>query len=193
MESIVKIGSSFSFRNPPTFHGPIPEIKNAKDETEAAIDHYFYNDNTPPFLAMRFIQRFGISNPSPGFVERVATAFRTGETDLLLDGSSGKYGDLGVTVAAIILDRESRNDLLESDPSYGAVREPLLKVMALMRNFNFVQADGDLTSLDNGLQSKIGQESHEMPSVFSFFLPEYAPPGMISQSTLVVSVDGMNQ
>ena len=64
--------------------------------------------------------------------------------------------------------------------------------MALMRNFNFNQTDGELTSLDHGLQAKIGQESHEMPSVFSFFLPEYAPPGEISVSSLVVSVEDIH-
>ena len=191
MESVVYIaGNDFSFRNPPTFYSGVPEVRDAQYETEAAIDHYFYHENLAPFLALRFIQRFGISNPSPGFVERVATAFKTGKCDWL--PNNGKYGDLGITVAAIVLDRESRNVLLDSDPSFGGLREPLLKVMALMRNFNFNQTDGELTSLDHGLQAKIGQESHEMPSVFSFFLPEYAPPGEISVSSLVVSVEDIH-
>lgn len=135
---------------------------------------------------MRFIQRFGISNPSPSFVQRVATAFKTGQCHQLPNDFSAQYGDLGATVATIILDRESRNILLDSDPAFGSLREPLLKTMALMRNFNFKQVDGELISLDHRLNEKIGQESHEMPSVFSFFLPEFAPPGEISMSSLVV-------
>ena len=50
---------------------------------------------------MRLIQRFGISNPSPRFIERVATAYSTG---LYGQIGSGKYGDLGALAAAILLD-----------------------------------------------------------------------------------------
>lgn len=54
--------------------------KNVKSqyEKDAALDHYFYHPNTAPFLAVRFAQRFGISNPSPGYVSRIASAFRSG-------------------------------------------------------------------------------------------------------------------
>ncbi len=186
MKSMVTIGSVFSFRNPPTFFSATPEVRDAQYENEAAIDQYFYHENLAPFLALRFIQRFGISNPSPSFVQRVATAFKTGQCHQLPNDFSAQYGDLGATVATIILDRESRNILLDSDPAFGSLREPLLKTMALMRNFNFKQVDGELISLDHRLNEKIGQESHEMPSVFSFFLPEFAPPGEISMSSLVV-------
>lgn len=188
MKSEITIGS-FSFRNTPTFYNTVPELRDAQYETEAAIDHYFYHDNTAPFLALRFIQRFGISNPSPGFIERVARTFKTGTLDLL--SIRGRYGDLGAVVSAIITDKESRDILLDSDSSYGTLREPLLKVIALMRGLGFKQTDGKLTSLDNDLHAAIGQESHEMPNVFSFFLPEYRPSGEIASSSLVVSSDGI--
>ena len=181
--SMVKVGG-FVFRNPPTFFSAVPEIRDAQYETEAALDHYLYHENTAPFLALRFIQRFGVSNPSPGFVERVANAFSTGRSEGLPNFGSGTYGDLGMTVAAIVMDRESRSVLLDSDPTYGSLREPLIKVIALMRNLDYRQTDGRFTSL-HGLQISIGQESHEMPSVFSFFLPEYAPPGEFMSSSLV--------
>ena len=89
-----------------------------------------------------------------------------------------------MTVAAIVADQESRNIQLDSDISYGSLREPVLKVTALMRNLDYHQTNGEFASL-SGLQKKIGQESHEMPTVFSFFQPDYAPPGGISMSALV--------
>ena len=62
--------------------------------------------------------------------------------------------------------------------------------MALMRNLDHKQLNEDhLTAIDgNNLVGKIGQESYEMPNVFSFFLPEYAPPGEINSSSLFVSI-----
>ena len=53
-----------------------------------------------------------------------------------------------------------------------------------MRNLQYTQTANKFVSL-YGLESSIGQESYEIPSVFSFFLPEYASPGPISAGSLV--------
>jgi uncharacterized protein (DUF1800 family) len=92
-------------------------IRDARYELDAALEHYFYHQNTAPFLAVRFAQRFGISNPSPRYIDTIATAFRTGT--YLNDGKSfgrGKYGCLEATVAAVILDREATTPHLDLDP-----------------------------------------------------------------------------
>jgi uncharacterized protein (DUF1800 family) len=85
-------------------------------------------DNTAPFLAYQFIQRFVGSNPSPRFIATVATAFRDGEYEGF---GSGKYGDLAATFAAVLLDREARSVELDMDAASGQLREPLLKVRVL--------------------------------------------------------------
>ena len=91
-------------------------------ETMAVLESLFYHDSHPPFLALRLIQRFGISNPSPDFIRRVATAYQSGYYML---GSNtfgtGTYGDLGALVAAILLDNESRQVVLDADSSHGHV------------------------------------------------------------------------
>jgi hypothetical protein len=117
VKSVVTVGS-LSFRNPVHFISIAdPNIRDAQYETDAALEHYFYHPNTAPFLAIRLAQRFGISNPSPRYIEAIATAFRTG---IYADGStsigSGEYGDMQATVAAILLDRESQDILLDADP-----------------------------------------------------------------------------
>jgi uncharacterized protein (DUF1501 family)/uncharacterized protein (DUF1800 family) len=186
LKSNVIVGSNgYNFRSPPSFYSVVPEARDAHYETDAAIDHYFYNSNTPPFLAIRLLQRFGVSNPSPGYIERVSSAFWDGiYHSKSISIGSGKYGDLSATVASIVLDRESRNVLIDADPASGSIREPLIKLIALMRNMQYQQTDGDATYLHN-LQARFKQESHEMPDVFSFFLPEYAPPGVIADASLV--------
>jgi uncharacterized protein (DUF1800 family) len=181
--------SRFQFRNAPTFYDGNPDVKDAQYETDAALDHYFYHQNTAPFLALRLIQRFGISNPSPRFLQTVAQAFKTGHYEIpdslaLPRFGSGEYGDLAATVAAILLDRESRNVVLDADTSSGGMREPILKIMSMIRSMNYVQTSVDYLSLHN-LKSIIGQSPHDLPSVFSFFLPEYAPPGVVAKASLV--------
>jgi hypothetical protein len=73
------VGTSHKFRNPPAFMD-MTELttRDAQHETEAALDHFFYHDNTAPFLAYRFIQRLVTSNPSPRYIGVVATAFHDG-------------------------------------------------------------------------------------------------------------------
>jgi uncharacterized protein (DUF1800 family) len=65
-------------------------------------------------LQIRLAQRFGISNPSPAYVEAIATAFQTGTYESF---GSGRYGCLKATIAAIMLHRESTDIILDSDPA----------------------------------------------------------------------------
>lgn len=140
-----------------------------------------YHQNTAPFLAVRFAQRFGISNPSPRYIAVMANAFRTGRFDDFDTGfsfGSGAYGDIGAMVAAMLLDREARSEVLDVDPVHGSIQEPFLKVVRVMRSLEFETAtDRPLINFGSGLSHRIGQEAHELPDVFSFFLPEYSPPG----------------
>uniref|UniRef100_A0A7R9ZFB4 DUF1501 domain-containing protein n=1 Tax=Pseudictyota dubia TaxID=2749911 RepID=A0A7R9ZFB4_9STRA len=192
MRSTVTLqGTGFSFRNSPHFVSLIPtetDVRDAEYETEAILDHYFYNDNTAPFLAIRFIQRFGISNPTPAFVLAVATAFRSGSFEA--GGKTfgdGKYGNLQATAAAVLLHPEARSVVLDADPSHGSLREPLVKVISLMRNLNFTKYnENELVRFDHvGLENTIGQMAHMYPTVFSFFLPEYIPAGRLTPGSLV--------
>lgn len=141
VEGISTSTSPSSFRNPPHFMGLIPEVdssseqnlRDAEYETKAVLDHYFFQDNTAPFLCVRVMQRFSFSNPSPRFVSSCVNAFRTGlYTSGTITFGSGEYGSLEAMAASIFLDREATEGAISSDPSYGAVREPILKVIHLM-------------------------------------------------------------
>jgi uncharacterized protein (DUF1501 family) len=192
VKSTVKIvGTTYSFRNPVHFVSiSDPEVFQAEHETDAALDHYFYHPNTAPFLALRFAQRFGISNPSPGYITRIANAFRSGTFRFTSGVSpvtygSGRYGDLGAMVACVLLDREARTTLLDADPTHGSLKEPLIKIVGLMRGLDFsLVGNAGFIDFDIDVNERIGQMAHAIPNVFSFFLPEHKPPGPVALASL---------
>ena len=125
------------------------------------------------------------SNPSPRYIEAVANAFKTGSYTSSggVSFGAGNYGDLASTFAAIYLDNAARNVLLDADITTGSLREPILKVLAVMRSMKFTSSS-PVTRMD-GLVADIGQMAHEFGSVFSFFLPEFKPYGRIGDASLV--------
>lgn len=132
-------------------------------------------------MAIRFAQRFGISNPSPRYIDTIATAFKDGvfrDPVTGIEFGSNNYGDLGALTAAVLLDREARSVILDADPSYGSLLEPFLKVVRIFKSLTYL-ADDDRPFVDffANLQDMLGQEPHQIPSVFSYFLPEYKSAG----------------
>ena len=168
--------NTFQFRNPPSFMAlDESTTRDASYETEALLDHLFYHSNTAPFISHRLIQRFTSSNPSPRYVNAVATAFTTGTYN---GHTYGEYGSLAATIAAILLDQEARSPTLHLDRTHGLLREPLLKVLHVLRSLEFQSRDGREIELNN-MFGKIAQQAYEEPSVFNFYSPEYSPPGPV--------------
>ena len=186
-ESLVSIpGSDFSFRNPPSLMRlAYPDTRDAYYETDAVIDELFYHENTPTFVAMSLLKRFGFSNPSPGFIETVSKAFATGMFEKRKKGisiGSGRRGDLAATVAAILLDKEGKTPVLDADPSSGALKEPAMKYLHLMRSMEFRKhPDKAAPGINFGWS---GQHAFGAPSVFNFFLSDYSPKGQMASSSL---------
>jgi hypothetical protein len=86
-------------------------------------------------------------------------------------------------VKAILLDPEARDPAMMNQPTWGKLREPMLRVVNLARAFNATSTSGhyvvDQFTLDHG------QDPMNAPSVFNFFLPAHSPPGPITQMGLV--------
>jgi uncharacterized protein (DUF1800 family)/uncharacterized protein (DUF1501 family) len=189
--------SNYVFRNAPNFMPTVGENPNNHKfnnyriyhdevalETEAVLDYLFEHNNTPSFVGRKLIQRFVTSNPSPRYVKAVADAFRSGTYAGSTGTFSGKRGDLAATLAAILLDQEARSPVLALDPGSGKMREPLLKVLHLMRALEF-EAGVETTEIHMpDLQTKIGQGPFQAPSVFGFFDEEYSPKGGFSKRRL---------
>jgi uncharacterized protein (DUF1800 family) len=131
--------------------------------------------NVAPFISRQLIQRFTTSNPSPAYIERIATVF--------LDNGHGVYGDLGAVVKAILTDAEAQYGAAPPPAPYlfGKAREPLLKLTALWRYYGGAAQSGIYAV---STASAYGQAPLDSPSVFNFYLPDYLPPGELADAGL---------
>ncbi len=144
-------------------------LKDLKD----TLDSLFAHPNTGPFIVRQLIQRLVTSNPSPGYVHRVAQVFANNGT--------GTRGDLGAVVRAILLDYEARSSALLADAGHGKLKEPLLRATALFRAFG---ATSDSGRYNIDAYPGLVQAALRAPSVFNFFPPDYARPGALASAGL---------
>ena len=175
-------GGGFAFRNPPSFstRNQLQDGRDGEHDIDAVLSHYFDHPTTPPFVAKTMIQRLVTSNPSPRYVEVVAVAFKTGRH---LGFGDGVRGDMAAITAAIYLDREAQSYVLENDPVHGGLREPLIKLIHMLRALELeLMPTAPLLSLQD---TRIVQFPFESPTVFSFFQHDYAPGGAVEQASLV--------
>lgn len=154
-----------------TFLGvTVPEGAGATESLRIALDTLFGHPNTGPFFARQMIQRLVTSNPSGGYVERVAKVFA--------DNGRGQRGDLKAVFKAILLDPEARDDKVLSNQRCGKLREPMLRLAQWGRTFNASSVSGDWTiERTDRDYDQLGQSPFRAPSVFNFFRPSFVPAG----------------
>jgi uncharacterized protein (DUF1800 family) len=195
-----------------TFHDPDPKlilddvsinntnildltVRGTQDISDA-LDALALHSNAPPFICRLLIQRLVSSNPSRGYIYRVAQAFE--------DNGSGMRGDLVAVTKAILLDYEARSLELTDNVSYGKQKEPIVRYMQLLRAMDAKSQlpISDLTpyaypasQLDNFppgssryrynyTDTQLGQTPFNAPSVFNWFIPDFQPGGAISSAGL---------
>ncbi len=169
--------------------------------------NYNGHPNTPVFVSRLLIQRFTTSNPSAGYLHRVATRFR--ETK----------GDLAQVIRAILLDYEARS-LTHADgvSGHGKLKEPILHFAASLRALQsytgaplanlstltvpFTAAQSPVTTPYETAElnkfpagavrfrfpdttANLAQTPQSAPSVFNWFLPDYVLPGPLATAGLV--------
>jgi len=149
---------------------------DARTELEAALDNIFNHPNVGPFMARHLIQRLVTSNPSPGYIQRVAAVFD--------DNGSGVRGDLGAVVRAVLLDGEARSGHLANPATFGKLREPITKLVRLWRMAPGRSVNGRVFQYSHP-DDEYGQRPLGSPSVFNFFKPDFAAPGEIRDAGLV--------
>jgi uncharacterized protein (DUF1800 family) len=121
--------------------------------------------NIAPFISLRLIQHLVKSNPSPAYIQRVATVFF--QTD----------GNLQAVVTAILTDPENvpqTNCSAATPCTDGHLREPALLIAALLRALNAQYVyDPPL----NPSAAAMGQDIYDAASVFNYYSPFYHAPG----------------
>lgn len=149
----------------------IPANTSGPESLRRALDVLANHPNNGPFLCRQFIQRLVTSHPSPAYVQRVASVFN--------NNGAGVRGDLKAVLRAIVLDEEARGASGLLSPTFGRLREPMLRIAQWGRTFQAVSKAGtwklDFSAFS--ARTDIYQYPLDPPSVFSFFRPGYVPPG----------------
>ncbi len=138
----------------------IPAGQTVEEDLESVLEILMSHPNTAPFIATRLIRSLVMSNPTPGYIQRVADVFAA--TD----------GDLPATLTAIITDAEARQDV-PAGPAVGRLKDPILHTCGFLRALNghFENPNQIVYLFENLAQSPLNA-----PSVFSWFSPLYRLP-----------------
>jgi hypothetical protein len=171
----------------------------AGKDIDAALDILFSNPNIAPHVSKHLIMRLVTSNPTPAYVERIATVFN--------DNGEGVKGDLKATVEAILTDPEARDpasrikalqelaaknpDPLKSEinDNFGKVDEFLLATTHFLSAFNVRPLPVWTYWNPNPLSKRVQllnsywftpkayypQVPLQAESVFNFYSPEFVP------------------
>ncbi len=145
-----------------------------------ALDAIFAHPNVAPFFSRQLIQRLVTSNPTSGYVGRVAAVFA--------DNGSGTRGDLKAVIKAVLLDSEARSAAASRASGYGKLREPILRLAAWARA-SAVSSPSNAWAIGNTSDpgSRLGQSPLRSASVFNFFRPGYVPPNTAFDTASLVA------
>ncbi len=153
----------------------LPANQSADQDWKTTLDTIFNHPNVGPFFCKQMIQRLVTSNPSPGYVYRVASVFN--------DNGQGVRGDLKAVIRAILMDYDARGSAHTNQQGTGRLREPVIRLTNLLRAFGASSLDGKFSI--RGANTAFGEEAMHSPTVFNFFSPDYEAPGAIAAAGLV--------
>lgn len=152
----------------------LPANQGGAKDLADTLDALFNHPNTAPFICRQLIQRLVTSNPSSGYIYRVAQVFA--------NNGNGVRGDLAAVVKAILTDPEARSAQTAQGANYGKLKEPLLRVSALLRALKGA-ADNGRYAITNP-EGALSQAALRSPTVFNFFEPNYVVPGDLARAGL---------
>lgn len=152
----------------------VPDGQTGMEDLEDAIDHLFNHQNVGPFIGQQLIQRLVKSNPSPGYVSRVAAAFG--------DNGNGIRGDMKAVIKAVLLDEEARTCEWYEDPVQGKLKEPIIRYTHFARAVGGLSEDGKFWNYGFDYNDDAGQHPMYSPSVFNFYWPDFQPIGPIGNN-----------
>lgn len=152
----------------------LPAGQTAQEDLDQALDVLFTHSNVAPFISKQLIQRLVTSNPSTGYVERVASVFE--------NNGLGTRGDLQAVVQAILMDEEARNGHILMPDEFGKYREPLIVNAHMWRAFD-LHYQSEIINL-GWPEYFFSQAPLASPSVFNFFRPDYGPSSLQVEHSL---------
>jgi uncharacterized protein (DUF1800 family) len=171
----------------------IPANQSGPQDLKLMLDTLFNHPNTGPFICRQLIQKLVTSNPSPGYVYRVAQVFAN-------DGT-GVRGNLAAVITAILTDYEARSPNVIGNVGYGKAKEPIIELVSFFRALNVSAPNGRFLDSYYGDPRQGGgyfpagvlawtmnflpEQVMYSTTVFNFFSPAYSPPGPLAAAGLV--------
>jgi len=152
----------------------LPANQAGMTDIEQTVNFLFNHDNTAPFFSRLLIQRLVKSNPTPGYISRVADAFD--------NNGSGVRGDMKAILKAILLDEEARECAPMQDDFSARMREPLVKYVHISKALALNSPMGRYWNSSIGFLDKTKQMTLYSPTVFNFYSPDYHPVGLLSDN-----------
>ena len=154
----------------------LPAGRNGMDDVEDVLDLLFKHPNTGPFISYRLIQNFVKSNPTPGYVNRVASVFN--------NNGKGVRGDLKAVIKAILTDPEARDCKWLDNPDHGKLLQPIERTTHLYTAFHVFDTETPMWNRDYNSRA-LGQAFMYAPTVFNFFSPFFAEETHVQPKNLV--------
>ncbi|NNC83724.1 MAG: DUF1800 family protein [Flavobacteriales bacterium] len=154
----------------------IPDGQSGIEDIQDALDHLFDHPNVGPFIGRRLIQNMVKSNPTPGYVQRVAEAFN--------DNGQGVRGDMLAVVKAVLLDEEARTCEWIQHPEQGKLIPPFYRYAYFSRNVDKLSTDANYWNIAYSFFENTEQIPFASRTVFNFYLPDFQPNGPIADADL---------
>lgn len=153
----------------------LPANQSGMADIQQTIQHLANHNNTASFICKALIKMLTTSNPTPAYVRDVASVFNPSEPNNFQE-----------VIKAILLHPQARSCTIPEAYTFGKLREPIVRLMNFLRAFQMNSNEaGDFRYGLECFNANTGQSPLESPSVFNFFLPDYRPPGPISQNYLI--------
>ena len=168
-------------------------FQGGEQDLDDALDALTSHANTAPFISRLLIQRLVSSNPTRGYVFRVASVFKESE------------GQLGEVIKAILLDPEARSLEFADRVDAGKQKEPIIRYIAFCRALNVASKlplsdlvehgypEAELAKFPKNTSlyrmgntdNRLAQTPQSAPTVFNWFLPDFTVAGPLAAAGLV--------
>jgi hypothetical protein len=150
-----------------TFLGKtIPAGQTTAQDLDSLVEILVTHPNTAPFVSLRLIQGMTTSDPSPAYLQRVATVFKDTK------------GNLAKVVTAILTDPEARagDTFGKTVNNFGRIKEPVMVFTSALRGLG-CKVVIKRTDRPNEIYQSNNQQPLNANSVFNFFPPNHRTQG----------------
>jgi len=142
----------------------VPANQSVQADIQKVVSDLMNHPNTAPFIAKKMIQQLVTSNPSPAYIKACARAF-------------GTQGDMRALIKTILTHSEA------SKPE--KLKSPMLRTTQILKAFGASNQSQKLWVIGDSIEYGLEHHILSSPTVFNFYLPDYAPHGEIANANQV--------